>query len=100
MLLNVGGRALHLGQRKKEEDETLGLVMYGKPGGRYCQQARDFYKSRGVEWTEYDAQNDRARRAEMFAYSGGDPTVPCIVEAGKHLQSGFGEATRGGLVHD
>jgi glutaredoxin 3 len=95
MLLNDGRRALHLGQREKEETRDVGLVMYIKPGCPYCQQARDFYQSRGVAWTEYDAQNDRARRAEMFAYSGGDPTVPCIVEDGRYLQSGFGDPPRG-----
>jgi glutaredoxin 3 len=84
-----------LGAKEKRRAKTLGLVMYVKPGCPYCQQARDFYKSRGVEWTEYDAQNDRARRAEMFKYSGGDPTVPCIVEDGNYLQSGFGDPPRG-----
>jgi glutaredoxin 3 len=84
-----------LGAQRKRRETKLGLVIYVKPGCPYCQQARDFYKSRGVKWTEYDAQNDRARRAEMFAYSGGDPTVPCIVEDGKYLQSGFGDPPRG-----
>jgi glutaredoxin len=73
----------------------VGLVMYVKPDCPYCQQARDFYGSKGVEWTEYDAQNDRARRKEMFDYSGGDPTVPCIVEDGKFVQSGWGDPLRG-----
>ena len=95
VLLNGGGRALHLGQREQRRETALGLVIYVKPGCPYCQQARDYYKSQGVEWTEYDAQNDRARRAEMFAYSGGDPTVPCIVEDGRYLQSGFGDPPRG-----
>ena len=44
---------------------------------------------------DYDAQNDRARRAEMFSYSGGDPTVPCIVEDGKYVGSGWGNPPRG-----
>ena len=73
----------------------MGLVIYVKPGCPYCQQARDHYRALGVEWKEYDAQNDRARRAEMFAYSGGDPTVPCLVEDGKYLGSGWGEPPRG-----
>jgi glutaredoxin len=95
MLLNCGARALHLGKRKKEGANNVGLVMYVKPGCPYCQQARDFYNSKGVEWTEYDAQNDRARRKEMFAYTGGDPTVPAIVEDGKYVQSGWGDPPRG-----
>ncbi len=73
----------------------MGLVMYIKPNCPYCQQARDFYKSKGVTWMEYDAQNDRARRAEMFAFSGDDPTVPCIVEDGEYVSSGWGNPPRG-----
>ena len=30
----------------------MGLVMYVKPGCPYCQQARDYYNSKGVEFTE------------------------------------------------
>ena len=73
----------------------MGLVMYVKPGCPYCQQARDYYNSKGIEFTEYDAQNDRARRKEMFAYSNNDPTVPAIVENGKFVQSGWGDPPRG-----
>ena len=75
--------------------EEVALVIYTKPGCPYCQQARDYYDSKGIVYTDYDAQNDRARRAEMFRYSGDDPTVPCIVENGKHVQSGWGDPLRG-----
>jgi glutaredoxin 3 len=95
MLLIRSACALHLGKREREETVKVGLELYIKPGCPYCQQARDYYSSQGVEWTEYDAQNDRARRTEMLAYSGGDPTVPCIVEGGKYVQSGFGDPPRG-----
>jgi glutaredoxin 3 len=73
----------------------MGVVLYVKPGCPYCQQARDFYNSKGIAFTEYDAQNDPARRAEMFSYSGGDPTVPCIVEGGVYKGSGWGDPPRG-----
>jgi glutaredoxin len=73
----------------------LSLVIYTKPGCPYCQQARDYYNSKGVAFIDYDAQNDRARRAEMFKYSNEDPTVPCIVEDGKYLGSGWGNPPRG-----
>jgi glutaredoxin 3 len=73
----------------------MGLVLYVKPGCPYCQQARDHYTAEGVKWTEYDAQNDRARRKEMLAYSGGDPTVPCIVRDGQYVGSGWGDPPRG-----
>ena len=71
------------------------LVIYTKPDCPYCQQARDYYDSKGITYTDYDAQNDRARRAEMLSFSDGDPTVPCIVENGKYKQSGWGDPLRG-----
>jgi glutaredoxin 3 len=73
----------------------MGVVLYTKPGCPYCQQARDHYSSAGISFTDYDAQNDRARRREMFEFSHGDPTVPCVVEDGKYLQSGWGDPLRG-----
>lgn len=73
----------------------MSLVMYIKPGCPYCQKARDFYDARGVHYTEYDAQNDLARRAEMLLYADGDPTVPCIVENGEYVSSGWGTPPRG-----
>lgn len=73
----------------------MSLIMYIKPGCPYCQKAREFYKEQGIEWTEHDAQNDRARRAEMLRYSDGDPTVPCIVENGEYISSGWGTPPRG-----
>ena len=73
----------------------MGLVLYTKPGCPYCQLARDHYNSTGISFTDYDAQNDRVRRAEMFEYSHGDPTVPCVVADGKYVQSGWGSPLRG-----
>src|SRR3982074_3045327 len=73
----------------------VALVIYTKPGCPYCQQARDYYNANGLNFIDYDAQNDRARTPEMFCYSAGDPTVPCIVSDGKYVQSGWGEPPRG-----
>ena len=73
----------------------MGVVMDVKPGCPYCQQAREHYNSRGIPFTEYDAQNDRGRREEMFAFSQDDPTVPCVVEDGVYKGSGWGEPPRG-----
>jgi len=73
----------------------MALVIYTKPNCPYCQQARDHYKAAGIAFTDYDAQNDKARQREMLALSGGDPTVPCIVESGRYKQSGWGDPPRG-----
>jgi len=74
---------------------NLALVIYTKPGCPYCEQARDYYNENSIPFIDYDAQNDRARRKEMLKYSGGDPTVPCIVEDGKDKGSGWGDPPRG-----
>lgn len=73
----------------------MSLVIYTKPGCPYCEEARVHYKAKGIAFADYDAQNDPARRAEMFAFSGGDPTVPCIVQDGKYVGSGWGDPPRG-----
>ena len=73
----------------------MALVMYIKPGCPYCQQARDFYTENNIAFTEYDAQNDAQKKREMLGFSGGDLVVPCIVENGEHVQSGWGNPLRG-----
>ena len=73
----------------------MSIVMYVKPGCPYCQRARDYYNENGIDFIEYDAQNDRARQREMLEFSDGDVTVPAIVENGKYVQSGWGEPPRG-----
>ena len=73
----------------------MALVIYTKPGCPYCQQAREYFNAAGEAFIEYDAQNDLARRAEMLAFSSGDPTVPTIVRDGRFVQSGWGDPPRG-----
>ena len=53
---------------KRRLVQTVSLVLYVKPNCPYCQQAREHYNARGIAFVEYDAQNDRARRREMFTY--------------------------------
>ena len=73
----------------------MSIVMYVKPGCPYCQRARDFYNENKIPFIEYDAQNDKARQREMLEYTGGDVTVPAIVQDGQFLQSGWGDPPRG-----
>lgn len=54
-----------------------------------------YYDKAGASYSRYDAQNDRSARERMFAYSGGDPTVPVIVVNGEYVQSGWGSPQRG-----
>jgi glutaredoxin len=69
--------------------------MYSKPGCPYCQRARDYYNENNLDFVEYDAQNDPQRKKEMLAFSDGDPTVPCIIQNGEYVSSGWGTPPRG-----
>ncbi len=69
--------------------------MYVKPDCPYCQQARDHYNRSGIDFVEYDAQNDLMRQSEMLAFTDGDLTVPAIVENGVYVGSGWGNPPRG-----
>jgi glutaredoxin len=73
----------------------MSIVMYVKPGCPYCQKARDHFNANGIAFTEYDAQNDKARQREMLDFTNGDLTVPAIVENGRYKSSGWGDPPRG-----
>jgi Glutaredoxin and related proteins len=73
----------------------MSLVIYTKPGCPYCEKAREHYTAAGIEFLEYDAQNDLERQREMLEYSGGDLTVPVIVNNGQYMGSGWGDPPRG-----
>ena len=69
--------------------------MYIKPGCPYCQRARDYYNENRIPFIEFDAQNDSQHKKDMLALADGDPTVPCIVEDGVYIASGWGDPPRG-----
>ena len=73
----------------------MAITMYVKPDCPYCQRARDYYNENNIEFTEYDAQNDKQRQKEMLELSGGNIVVPCIVMDGEYVQSGWGDPPRG-----
>ena len=73
----------------------MAIVIYTKPGCPYCQKAKDHYNENGVDYVEYDAQNDKQRQREMLEYSSGDVVVPCIVDNGVYIGSGWGDPPRG-----
>ena len=73
----------------------MSIVMYVKPDCPYCKRARDYYNENNIEFTEYDAQNDKHAQKEMLEFSKGDPTVPTIVQSGRYVQSGWGDPPRG-----
>ncbi len=73
----------------------MSLIIFTKPGCPYCDKAKSEFNAEGIEFIEYDAQNDKERQKEMLEFSGGDLTVPVIVKNGEYVQSGWGDPPRG-----
>jgi len=71
------------------------VELYISPSCPYCAQAMAHYDRTGTPYVVHDAQNDRAQRERMFAYTGRNPTVPAIVIDGAYVQSGWGSPPRG-----
>jgi glutaredoxin 3 len=71
------------------------VEVFISPSCPYCAQALAYYDKAGVAYVKYDAQNDLTLRKRMFAFTGGDPTVPAIVIDGAYVQSGWGRPPRG-----
>lgn len=76
----------------------MSLVIYTKPHCPYCEKAIDHYTKNELPFTECDAQNDPEHQRTMLKLSDGDPTVPCFVEDGVFISSGWGDPPRGCVI--
>ena len=65
------------------------LVIYTKPGCPFCAKAREHYTSADIPFEERNAQDNPRFRKEMLAITGGDRTVPVIVDQGQLKQIGW-----------
>ncbi|MHB9053418.1 MAG: Uxx-star family glutaredoxin-like (seleno)protein [Thermoleophilia bacterium] len=64
------------------------IIIYTKPGCPYCAAAKEDFKEKGIEYTEYDVKSDPAIREKAIALAG-LAAVPVIVRNGK-VTVGFG----------
>ena len=67
----------------------MSTVIYTKPGCPYCAKAREYYTTHSIPFEERNAQDNPTYRKEMLAFTGGDRTVPTIVEDGTLKQIGW-----------
>lgn len=74
------------------------VVIYTKLHCPYCERAIEHYKLNKLPYVEFDAQNDPEHQRAMLKASGGDPTVPCFVEDGVFVSSGWGDPPRGCVI--
>ncbi len=58
------------------------IIIYSTPTCGYCQQAKQYLKSKNVAYTEVDVSVDRAKQEEMIKKSG-QFGVPVIDVGGK-----------------
>ena len=65
------------------------LELFGAAGCQQTQEMREWLEWRGEDFVEYDVEADRAARERMRALSGGQRTVPVLVDEGKVVQIGW-----------
>ena len=65
------------------------LELFGSAGCPHTQEMREWLEWRGAEFVEYDVEADRDARDRLRALSGGQRTVPVLVEDGKVVQIGW-----------
>lgn len=63
------------------------VTIYSTPTCVYCEIAKEFFKEKGVEYTEYDVSVDTEKRQEMVEKSG-QMGVPVIL-IGEDMIVGF-----------
>jgi glutaredoxin len=65
------------------------LELFGAAGCPHTQEMREWLEWRGDDFVEYDVEADRNARHRMRALTGGQRTVPVLVDEGKVVQIGW-----------
>ena len=65
------------------------IELYTTAGCPYSEAAREDLEWRGVDFIEYDVEEDEEARGRMLVLTGGTRTVPVISEEGKPVQIGW-----------
>lgn len=68
----------------------MDVKIYTTPACKFCQMAKEFFKSNNIEYTEYDVTTDEDKRNEMVEKSG-QMSVP-VIYVGEDMVIGFDEA--------
>lgn len=64
------------------------LELFGTAGCPHTREMREWLEFRGRDFLEYDVELDRAALARMRELTGGQRTVPVLVEDGKLIPAG------------
>lgn len=63
------------------------VIIYSTPTCVYCDLAKNFFKEKGIEYTDYDVSTDNEKRQEMVEKSG-QMGVP-VIFIGEEMIIGF-----------
>lgn len=66
------------------------VTIYSTPSCHFCYMAKEFFKERGIQYTEHDVSSDLEKRKEMVERSG-QLGVPVII-IGDHTIVGFDQS--------
>ena len=80
----------------KKDAQTKNVIIYSTPTCHYCHMAKEFFKEKGIEYTEYNVLTDLEKRQEMMDKSE-QLGVPVISIDGKIL-IGFDQAEISSLL--
>ncbi len=68
---------------------TSSVELYTTAGCEHSDAAREDLEWRGVDFVEYDVEKDREAYRRMLEITGGNRTVPVLVERGKPARIGW-----------
>jgi len=66
------------------------ITIYSTPVCHFCITAKDYFKDKGVEYTEHDVAENQEKRQEMIEMTG-QMGVP-VIRVGDDVVVGFDEA--------
>lgn len=70
--------------KEQEQEEKQQVIMYSTQWCGYCRKARNYFKEKGILYTEYDIEGSRLAKIEYDQYKGRG--VPLIVVGGKTMR--------------
>lgn len=65
------------------------LELFGTSGCQQTREMREWLEWRGEDFVEFDVEADLDARQRMRTLSGGQRTVPVLVDGGKVVQIGW-----------
>jgi glutaredoxin-like YruB-family protein len=72
------------------------VTIYTTPTCHFCHMAKDFFKEKGIDYTEYDVAQNLEKRQEMVTRSG-QMGVP-VIFVGDQMIVGFDQQALGSAL--